>query len=127
MELKIAGFGNPELLNDAQHLRAFSAGLAQAIGMTIVNGPTVISFKELTGDPEAGLSCFTVIAESHIALHTWPEKGYLYLEVDSCKPFEVYRAGDIFKESFGITRVFRCRIDEDNWAPAEAEVLNAEG
>lgn len=31
-----------------------------------------------------GLSVILVIAESHLAVHTWPEYGYLHLDVFTC-------------------------------------------
>jgi len=34
-----------------------------------------------------GLSGFIMLYESHISLHTWPEKGYLAMDVYSCKDF----------------------------------------
>ena len=33
-----------------------------------------------------GLSGVVVIAESHVAIHTWPEHGYAAVDVFSCSP-----------------------------------------
>lgn len=49
-----------------------------------------------------GVSGIAVIAESHISLHTWPEHGYVALDVFTCgekvlpeAAFEVFR--DLFR------------------------------
>ena len=35
-----------------------------------------------------GLSGFIMLYESHISLHTWPEKRYMAIDVYSCKDFD---------------------------------------
>ena len=41
--------------------------------------------KEVTHEfSPHGLSCVLVIAESHIALHTWPEHGYVAVDIFTC-------------------------------------------
>ena len=37
--------------------------------------------------PEWGLSGFVMLYESHISVHTWPETGYVSMDVYSCKEF----------------------------------------
>ena len=34
-----------------------------------------------------GYTGILMLSESHISIHTWPEKGYAYLELVSCKSF----------------------------------------
>lgn len=88
MDLKLDGYTrSPALLNDAEFIRRFIVELAKTIEMQIINGPTVVSFKETLKDPQAGLSAFAIVAESHIAVHTWPETGYIWVDVVSCRPF----------------------------------------
>jgi S-adenosylmethionine decarboxylase proenzyme len=36
-----------------------------------------------------GVSGVTVIAESHIAIHTWPEKSFAAIDIFSCSEIEV--------------------------------------
>ncbi len=38
-----------------------------------------------------GVSGFLVLAESHLALHTWPERGYAALDIFTCGEPEVGR------------------------------------
>ena len=37
--------------------------------------------------PDWGISGFIMLYESHISIHTWPEKGYMAMDVYSCKDF----------------------------------------
>ena len=54
------------------------------IGMTKIAGP----FVEQTTE---GLTGIVIIAESHIAIHTFPKLGRFYLDVFSCKSFDTWR------------------------------------
>ena len=51
-----------------------------------------------------GLSGFVLIAESHISIHTFPERNYLSLDIFSCKGFDYQQAVDYATECFGIAR-----------------------
>ena len=42
-----------------------------------------------------GVSGVVLIAESHIALHTFPGKGFFTLDIFSCKDFNIRHAVDI--------------------------------
>lgn len=35
-----------------------------------------------------GITGFLLLSESHLAVHTWPEKKYAHLTLVTCKPFE---------------------------------------
>jgi len=60
-------------------------------------------FKYDGGDkPEDwGVSGFVIIAESHISIHTFPEKGYFSIDIFSCKEFDIPAALEIIKSFFG--------------------------
>ena len=47
-----------------------------------------------------GISGVVLIAESHIALHTFPEKGFFTLDIFSCKEFDVRKAVDVALDIF---------------------------
>ncbi|MFN3346384.1 MAG: adenosylmethionine decarboxylase, partial [Candidatus Bipolaricaulaceae bacterium] len=64
-------------------------------------GDTLIDVHVHTFNPH-GVSGVAVIAESHISLHTWPEHGYVALDVFTCgekvvpeAAFQVFR--DLFR------------------------------
>lgn len=104
MDLALEGYcGYPPMLDDAQRMRELICRLADRIGMTIVNGPTVVSFKELSNDPAAGLSAFAIIAESHIAIHTWPKQAFIMTRVSSCREFDSLDAVRFIREALRLT------------------------
>ena len=65
------------ILNDAQLLEAYMKRAAIECGATIVNS----TFH--TFNPH-GISGVIVIAESHLAIHTWPEYQYAAIDIFTC-------------------------------------------
>ena len=62
------------LLNDLDYLREVLADVAKLIGATLIKD----SFYQFT--PQ-GVSGVIIIAESHIAIHRWPEYSYAAVDV----------------------------------------------
>ncbi len=50
--------------------------------------------------PNAGLSGVAVLAESHISIHTWPERGYAALDVFMCGACDPYKAIPVLRRAF---------------------------
>src|SRR5512140_1379788 len=67
----------PELLNDVEHVKRSMVAAAKATGATIV-GELLHPFSP------HGVSGVVVIAESHLAIHTWPEYGYAAVDLFTC-------------------------------------------
>ena len=67
-----------ELMLDAAHLEAFCKDRVAAAGLTSV-GSLFHSFGE-----GGGVTGVVVLAESHLSIHTWPEAGYVTLDVYVC-------------------------------------------
>ncbi|MGQ9689021.1 MAG: adenosylmethionine decarboxylase [Desulfobaccales bacterium] len=75
----------------------------ELIKMTKIMPPYV--FKYHAQVPEDwGISGFVLIAESHISIHTYPEKAYLSVDIFSCKDFDHQKAVAYVCEIFGIGR-----------------------
>jgi S-adenosylmethionine decarboxylase len=74
LELKIC---NEEVLDDLNFLKECLNEAAIQCGATVV-GETFYHFS-----PQ-GVSGVVNIAESHIAVHTWPEHGYAAVDVFTC-------------------------------------------
>ena len=51
--------------------------------LLIKSGFTIISFSEHHFDKQ-GYTCFWLLAESHLAIHTFPESNKTYVELSSC-------------------------------------------
>jgi hypothetical protein len=60
--------------------------LPQRIGMTPIMRPCLL--KTTTADGGRYLSAMTMIAESHICLHVFPDHGEAFFDLFSCKFFD---------------------------------------
>ena len=47
------------------------------------SGFTIVLFNE-HHFPKQGYTCFWLLGESHLAIHTFPESGKSYIELSSC-------------------------------------------
>jgi len=54
--------------------------------------------------PNGGISGVAVLAESHISVHTWPEKDYAAFDVFMCGDSNPHRAIEILARYFSPTR-----------------------
>src|SRR5256885_1457995 len=68
---------DPQLLLEGEKFRAKCVELVEASGLTTVG----VSFHRLEA---SGLTGCRVLAESHLAIHTWPERQGLTLDVYVC-------------------------------------------
>lgn len=73
--------------------------LPKLIGMTPITQPYVFPYSGL--EPlDCGITGFLVIAESHISIHTFQKKDYVFIDVFSCKDFNVQDAINYFVDAF---------------------------
>jgi len=74
------------------------------IGMTKVAPPRV--FRFVGSKPEDwGISGFVLIAESHISIHTFPERRYVNIDIFSCKDFDSEQAIKDLQAKFELTKL----------------------
>ncbi|HPA16042.1 MAG TPA: adenosylmethionine decarboxylase [Desulfobacterales bacterium] len=90
---------NSEILNDLDACFKLLNELPEMIGMTKITQPYVFRYSGLIPEDE-GITGVTVIAESHISLHTYPRKDFVFVDLFSCKPFDVERARDYIVQFF---------------------------
>ncbi len=64
--------------------------LPDKIGMTKMTLPYVVEWLD-KGAKVPGISGFVMIAESHISVHTFPEKDYVFIDIFSCQNFDVQK------------------------------------
>ena len=69
------------------------------LGMTKMALPHVVRWLD-PGATIEGISGFVMIAESHISIHTFPEKDYVFIDVFSCKGFDVDEATKLLVNAF---------------------------
>jgi len=109
--LTVDGYGaNKSLLGNMQRIYEFLDHLPEVIGMRKISPPWVINYTcEKLED--AGLSGFVIIAESHISIHTFPEKNFASIDVFSCRDFPVEIAKSYIQEMFGFDSLETTVID----------------
>jgi S-adenosylmethionine decarboxylase len=66
--------------------------------------------------PNGGISGVAVLAESHISVHTWPERNYAAFDLFMCGDSEPHKAIPIFEKAFRpgrvvVTEHLRGRVD----------------
>jgi len=86
-------------LDDPAEIDAALRAGAEAAGATILHG----HFHHFT--PNGGVSGVLVLAESHISIHTWPERGYAAIDIFMCGACDPYRALPSLIEAFRAGRV----------------------
>ena len=69
------------------------------LGMTKMTLPYVVEWMD-KGAKIPGISGFVMIAESHISVHTFPEKDYVFIDVFSCVGFDVEKTTNSLIEFF---------------------------
>jgi S-adenosylmethionine decarboxylase len=58
--------------------------------------------------PSGGVSGVALLAESHISIHTWPERGYAAIDVFMCGSAKPHRVIRILKCAFKAGRIAVC-------------------
>ena len=73
---------DPALLTDTARLRGICVGAVQAAGLTGV-AQLFHDFSSAAA-PGSGVTGVILLAESHMAVHTWPERAGVTLDVYVC-------------------------------------------
>jgi len=68
-------------------------------------GATLLHIHLHTFTPNGGISGVAVLAESHISVHTWPERGYAAFDVFMCGDAEPRKALKVLEAAFAPERV----------------------
>ena len=83
-----------ERLTDRAHMEEAFRACVEACGATLLH------MHVHTFLPSGGLSGVAVLAESHISVHTWPERGYAAFDVFMCGDAEPEKAVEILRAAF---------------------------
>lgn len=78
-------------------IATIETALRQAV---IVSGATLLHIHLHHFTPNSGVSGVAVLAESHITIHTWPERGYAALDVFMCGDTQPQLTVPVFAEAF---------------------------
>ncbi len=71
-------------------------------------GATVLQAHLHRFDSSGGVSGVAVLAESHISIHTWPERNYAAVDIFMCGGCTPYRTLPVLKRAFLPTSVQLC-------------------
>ncbi len=100
--LMMDGYGcDRDKLTDINYIYDFLSSYPSEIQMTKIMPPYVFRYSGLKPE-DWGISGFVLIAESHISIHTFPEKLYLTLDIFSCKQFNGPKAVEDVKRIFNV-------------------------
>jgi len=77
------GCRNSEMLTSSPKLRELCVDACKAVGLTVL-GDHFYQFDGLDATQEGGTTGTVVFAESHLAIHTWPERSGATLDVYVC-------------------------------------------
>ena len=81
-------------LDDLEHMEAVMREAVAASGATLLH----IHLHHFT--PSGGISGVAVLAESHISVHTWPERDFAAFDVFMCGDAKPENAIPVFKRGF---------------------------
>lgn len=70
-----------------------------------VAGATLLHISLHHFEPNGGISGVAVLSESHISIHTWPERSYAALDVFMCGDAQPHKCIDVLKQSFFPERI----------------------
>lgn len=68
-------------------------------------GATLLHMHLHPFEPNGGISGVAVLAESHISIHSWPERRYAALDVFMCGDAEPERCIDVLRKAFRPKRI----------------------
>ena len=83
-----------ENLRDPDFIDSALRGAAEAAGATILHS----HFHHFS--PNGGVSGVIVLAESHISIHTWPERAFAAIDIFMCGACDPYRSIPLLNAAF---------------------------
>lgn len=78
---------NYDKINSQEYVYRLLYDLPDLIGMTKITTPYVFPYCGVN-PKDKGITGIVIIAESHLTIHTFTEKDYVFCDVFSCKPFD---------------------------------------
>ena len=117
----IDGYGGDfDLLNNEKIISHVLSDLPQTLGMKKLSVPMVVSARDNGLQDPGGWSGFVIIAESHIAIHTFPKRRFVSADVYTCQHgMDVKKIIDYFTETFKLSDVETNFLKRGTRYPAE--------
>ncbi|MAT33850.1 MAG: adenosylmethionine decarboxylase [Ponticaulis sp.] len=86
-------------IDDPEHIERSLCDAAVRAGATILSS----DFHVFT--PNNGVSGVIVLSESHISIHTWPERNFAAVDVFMCGAAQPHRTIEALREAFSPSRI----------------------
>lgn len=117
----IDGYGGDyDLLNNEKIIFHVLSDLPKKLGMTKLTVPMVVSARANGEKDPGGWSGFVIIAESHIAVHTFPKRLFVSADVYTCQSdMDTKAIFDYFTETFKLTDIETNFLKRGSRYPAE--------
>src|SRR3989442_14621147 len=91
-----------ERLRDDDAIRFLCEVVVAELGLRVVGEPQWHKYP-----PPGGVTGLYLLTESHLACHTYPERGTATFNLYSCRPRPAFAWDEHLRESLGPTRVSR--------------------
>ena len=86
-------------MNSQKYIYKILDELPDLINMTKIIPPYVFPYCGVN-PKDKGITGIVIIAESHLTIHTFTEKDYIFCDVFSCKPFDEELAIEFLVNAF---------------------------
>jgi len=98
-------------IDDFKAVYEFLKQTPEEIGMSIMR-PPVVFIHDAKHEKNRGISGFTLLSESHISFHAYPERdSSTFIDVFSCSRFSVGKVIALVKEWFSPAKITKWVID----------------
>ena len=97
-------YGCDDIINDITAIKNAAHIAIEYVGANIVE-ECIHEFEPI------GITYFAVISTSHFSIHTWPEYGYVAVDIFSCSDLVVDGISNKLKELFGARKIIFKTID----------------
>jgi S-adenosylmethionine/arginine decarboxylase-like enzyme len=107
MHLVLDGYGGDFVrLADPDVIRAWLDELPRTLGMSKLIEPCLVEVGPRGEKDPGGVTGFVLIAESHLSIHTFPQRRFLTADIFTCKgELDEHRVRDSLIASFGLEEV----------------------
>lgn len=91
---------SPWALADLDGLRGLCKRIVSEVGVVVVSEPVWHRFPDTSAGP-GGVTGLYLLSESHLAVHSWPERGALAINLCCCRAGVAFPWAPVLREWVG--------------------------